>query len=102
MRGVDELDEGAPEEGKMQIEKEKRRVCITCDDGSIVRGFVHINPGERLLDFFNDSKKNFIAVTHSEFYNIREVVSLKVLVETRNKKPTVLLHKAAIKFIEEV
>lgn len=28
----------------MRIEKEKRKVIILCNDNSLVRGFIHINP----------------------------------------------------------
>ena len=86
----------------MKIEKEKHRVCITCDDGSLVKGFVHINPGERLFDFFNDPKESFIVVTHTEFYNFQEVPSFKLLAQMREKKPMVILQKKAIKLIEEL
>jgi hypothetical protein len=43
----------------MKVEKEKRKAVIVCTDGSLVKGLVHINPGERMIDFLNSiiSKK---------------------------------------------
>jgi len=85
----------------MRIEKEKHRVCISCNDGSLVKGFVYINQGERVIDFFNDPKESFIAVTHTEFYNFQEIPSFKLLAQMREKKPMVIVQKEAIKLIEE-
>ena len=39
----------------MKVEKEKHRVSIICQDGSSVKGVIHINPGERILDYINDA-----------------------------------------------
>lgn len=86
----------------MRIEKEKRKVNVICEDGSLVKGFVHINPGERMLDFFNDSKENFIAVTNAEFYNIKEIHSFKLFSEIAKKKNAIILNKSCIKLVEEV
>lgn len=65
----------------MRVEKEKRKVNITCLDNSLIKGFVHINPGERIIDFINDQKENFIAVTESG--------------------KTIILNKSIIKYFEE-
>ena len=51
----------------MRVEKEKRKVIILCRDGLAVKGTVHINPGERALDFINDTREHFIAVTDVEY-----------------------------------
>ncbi|MFA5145307.1 MAG: hypothetical protein WC723_04825 [Candidatus Omnitrophota bacterium] len=69
----------------MKVEKEKHKVCITCIDGSLVNGFVYINPGERITDFLNDQKKNFIAITESD-----------------KKANAVIVNKSSIRSVEEV
>jgi len=82
----------------MKIEKEKRKVCIFCQDGTLVIGTVHINPGERLLDFFNDQKETFIPVTDSELCSSEGG-------ETQlqcKKKNTVIFNKSSIKLVEEL
>ncbi len=86
----------------MRVEKEKRKVIIVCVDGSLVKGFVHINPGERIIDFFNDVKESFIAVTSAEFYNIKEIHSFSLFSELKKKKNVVVLNKSAIKLVEEL
>jgi hypothetical protein len=83
----------------MKIEKDKRKVCIICEDGTLVTGTVHINPGERLLDFFNDQKETFIPVTESEVCNPEEKDKSQILCK---KKDTIILNKTSIKFVEEL
>lgn len=86
----------------MRIEKEKQKVTIICVDGSLIRGFVHINPGERIQDFLNDEKESFIAVTNVEFQNVATVHSFKLYNELNKKRDAIVLNKAAIKWMEEV
>lgn len=76
----------------MHVEKEARRVSIVCRDGVTIVGTVYINPGERVIDFLNDSKEAFIVVMHSEFRGFGRLI---------NKKRTVFLLKNAIKWMEE-
>jgi ribonucleotide monophosphatase NagD (HAD superfamily) len=86
----------------MKVEKEKRKAVIVCTDGSLVKGLVHINPGERMIDFLNDLKEGFIAVTNVEFYNIKEVHSFRLFEEMRKRKDMVILNKSAIKLVEQL
>jgi spore coat polysaccharide biosynthesis predicted glycosyltransferase SpsG len=86
----------------VKIEKRELKVNIICEDGSLVKGVVHIGPGERLLDFMNDEKEDFIPVTKAEFYNIKEVHSFRLFNEMSKKKPVVILNKLSIKLIEEI
>jgi hypothetical protein len=75
----------------MRIEKEKRRVRIACKDNTAITGFIHINPGERVMDFLNRSKKDFIVVTEA------------VLKSSGGKSEnTFCLNKSAVKWIEEL
>jgi hypothetical protein len=83
----------------MKIEKDKRKVCIICHDGTHVIGTVHINQGERLLDFFNDQKETFIPVTESEVCSSEKGGEIQLLCKKRN---TVILNKSAIKLVEEL
>ncbi|MCM8780852.1 MAG: hypothetical protein NC908_02885 [Candidatus Omnitrophica bacterium] len=85
----------------MRIEKEKHKVNIICQDGSFIKGVVHINPGERLSDFINDSDKNFIVITNAEFYYMSEPRSFSLMSKLLLKRDFVLLNKSAIKLIEE-
>jgi len=84
----------------MKIEKELHRVRIICKDGSLIKGFVHINPGERMTDFLN-AKENFIPVTEAKFYNIRKIHSFALFGKIVKKEKTIVLSKASIKLIEE-
>lgn len=85
----------------MKVQKEKRRVVIVCGDNSVIKGTLHINPGERLSDFFNDNKESFIVITNLEFYNMRKVCSFKLCSPRHNKANTFILNKSFIKLIEE-
>lgn len=86
----------------MRVEKEKLKVNISCEDGSLIKGLVHINPGERLIDFLNDQKEYFIAVTNAEFYNIKEIHSFRLVNEMSKKKNLVVLNKNSIKLVEAI
>lgn len=83
----------------MRVEKEKRRVHILCFDNSSVEGIVHINPGERILDFINDSRENFIAVTEARIDFSKKVSSFKL--SWNLEKGSFILNKSAIKLIQE-
>lgn len=84
----------------MKIEKEKRKVRIFCNDDSLIEGFVHINPGERILDFINDPRENFIAVTDVKIYYSKKPHYLKL--NSKLEKESIILNKAVIKSIEEI
>ena len=86
----------------MRVEKEKLKVNIICGGTSCIRGFVHINPGERIVDFLNDTRKSFIAVTEAEFISPGELHSLTVYHWKKKKKDVVILNKSAIKWVEQV
>ena len=86
----------------MRVEKEKKKVDIVFHDQTLVKGFVYTNPGERILDFLNDEKENFIAVTNVEFFNVKEVHSFKLYGEFTKKRSTILLNKHSIKWMEVV
>lgn len=86
----------------MKVEKEKHDVIIHCLDGSTIKGYVHINPGERVIDFINDAKETFIAVTKTECQSFQEVKSFRLAGRLKCKKELLLLNKSAIKYIEEI
>lgn len=86
----------------MRIEKEKRKVLILCNDNSLVKGFIHINPGERVADFLNDAKDLFIVVTEASLQNIGKVHSFKMYNELTGKKKAIILNKSCIKSVEEI
>jgi len=80
----------------MRVEKEKRKVNIMLQDGCVLKGVVHINPGERTLDFINDANEIFIAVTEVKF-------SKNIIVANWvSKRNTIILNKSAIKWVEEI
>ena len=82
----------------MKIEKEKRRVRIIFQDGSSLKGFIHINLGERIIDFINDNRETFIAVTNIQMYYVK---SFKISGKLVDKKDFIILNKNSIKWIEE-
>lgn len=82
----------------MRVEKEKRKVSIVCKDGSLITGIVHINPGERMLDFLNDQKETFIPITESEVCNTSSTEPKLIC----KKVNTIILSKSSIKFVEEL
>ncbi len=84
----------------MRVEKEKRKVNIVCSDKSVVTGFIHINPGQRVMDFINHEER-FIVLTNAVFQNIGEIHAFKLYNELSKKKNTIFLNKASIKWIEE-
>ncbi len=73
----------------MKVEKERHNVNIICDRECQLKGFIHINPGERVLDFMNRERESFIAVTEVEYV-------------TGEKKKSIVLNKSSIKWIEEI
>jgi len=85
----------------MRVEKEKRLVNITCVDDSFIKGTIHITPGERVIDFINDAREAFIAVTNAEFHYLKELRSFTLLSKMLGKKDCVILNKSTIKTIEE-
>ena len=87
----------------MLVEKEVRKVSIFLRDGACIAGNIHINPGERVIDFFNDSKEAFIVVTDAEFQGHSHMRSFRLYAGNKiGKKGRVLiLLKNAIKFIVE-
>jgi hypothetical protein len=86
----------------MRVEKEKRKVSIICQDNLLVEGYIHINPGERVIDFFNDTRESFIAITNAEFSNLKEIKSFKLIEEMLKKQNAVILNKETIKLVEEI
>ncbi len=86
----------------MKIPKEKFKVKIVCHDNSFAVGFLHVDEGYRLLDFLNETKKDFIAITEAKFKNVSEVHSFKLHAELKAKKDVILLNKNAIRWVEEV
>jgi hypothetical protein len=86
----------------MRVEKEKRKVNIICLDKSIITGFIHIDPGLRIMDFINRANESFIIVTSAEFQNIREVKAFKLYNELKKKRTTICLNKSSVKWIEEL
>jgi len=86
----------------MKVEKEKHRVSIICQDGSSVKGIIHINPGERILDYINHTRESFIAVTNAEFYYIKDIKSFKLVSKLLEKKDYIILNKSSIKLIVEI
>jgi hypothetical protein len=67
----------------MRVEKEARKVSIFFHDGSSVKGVVYINPGERIIDFLNDAKEDFIALS-------------------QEGKSAAMINKSSIKILEEL
>ncbi len=86
----------------MRVEKEKRKVSVICHDNLLVEGFVHINPGERIIDFLNDTRESFIAITNAEFSNLKEIKSFKLITEMLKKNNAIILNKSTIKLVEEI
>ena len=86
----------------MKAPKEKFKVNIVCTDGTFVKGYLHVNQGQRILDYLNNSKGDFVVITGAEFSNIKEIHSFKLYADFRKKKGLVVLNKTAIKWIGEV
>ena len=80
----------------MKIEKEQIMVHIVSGEGLSIDGFIHINPGERLIDFLNNHEDNFIAVTKAR------LSGLGAFLKIGKKKDVVILNKSSIKVIEKL
>lgn len=82
----------------MKVIKEQREVEIVLVDGNILTGKVHINPGERIFDFINDSREDFIVVSETHF--LKKPVGY---IQNKNtSENTIILNKTSIKWLEEV
>ncbi|HNX80643.1 MAG TPA: hypothetical protein PKL77_00655 [Candidatus Omnitrophota bacterium] len=86
----------------MKVEKEKRRIQIACNDGASIKGVIHINPGERVSDYLNDAREQFLVITNAEFYFTEDVQSFKLASKLTARKEVVFLNKVAIKLAEEI
>lgn len=95
------MDKGQIWEVKVQIEKEKRKISITCQDGSSIKGFIHLIQGQRTSDFFNDPKDDFIILTEAELYYVEDVHSFKLASRLVARREAILLSKKYIKWVEE-
>jgi len=86
----------------MRLEKEKHKVIIALRDNILLKGYVYINPGERILDFINDVRESFIAVTDVELLNAKDMDLFIVKYGWDKKKDCLIVIKSAILWIEEV
>tara|TARA_B100000315_G_scaffold252144_1_gene288278 strand:+ start:3039 stop:3332 length:294 start_codon:yes stop_codon:yes gene_type:complete len=86
----------------MKVPTIKHRVSIVCNDGTFATGFLHVPQGLRLLDYVNDTKERFIAITDAKFSNIKEIHSFKLYAEYRKSKEVIILNKTSIKWVEEL
>jgi hypothetical protein len=86
----------------MKVDKDKRRVAILVREQAVVRGYIHINPGERTLDFLNDARKTFIAVTDAEFQAVASIRSFKLYTDRTKRTKVVIISKSDIKWVEEL
>lgn len=85
----------------MNDDMEERKVTITCQDNSLLKGFMIVNKGESLLDFLNSVKTDFIAVKNAEFYSIKEIRSFRLIDEISRRENEIYLNKSSIKLAEE-
>jgi hypothetical protein len=83
------------------ITKRKQRAKIYCNNGILIKGFVHLYEGERLQDFANDTKRSFVPVTKVEMYYTQWPALKKVESSLIASKEVVLLNKNIIVWIEE-
>lgn len=86
----------------MKTGKNRQKISIYCNDGSCIKGNVYLNEGERMLDFTNDARKKFIAVTDAEFFHSFNIKSFKLASKARLIKKFIILNKSNIKWIEEI
>ncbi len=86
----------------MKIPKEKIKVFILCNDGSWIKGLIHVSEGLRVSDFLNDQKNSFIAVTDAEIQNVKEIHSFRLAAGISKAKNTLMLNIQAIKWVEEL
>jgi len=86
----------------MQKVKDKYRVSISCHDGSLVKGTIHVYEGLRVLDFLNLGNDAFIIVTDAEISASREPRSFQLYADFKEKKDIIMLNKKAIKWLEEI
>lgn len=85
----------------MKVGKARQKVNIICKDGTSIKGFVYLNEGERMLDYFNDVRENYIAVTNAEFFYTEDIQSFRLASARIAKKNFIVLSKSTIKWIEE-
>jgi len=83
------------------VNKTKKPAKIYCSNGILVKGFVHLHEGERLQDFANDSKRNFVPVTKVDMYYTQWPALKKIESSLIASKDVILLNKNVIVWIEE-
>ena len=86
----------------MKTGKNRQKVGIFCNDDTCIKGNVYLNEGERMLDFINDARKKFVAVTEAEFFFSHNIRSFKLASKARLIKKFIILNKSNIKWIEEI
>jgi hypothetical protein len=83
------------------VNKTKTRAKIYCNNGVLIKGFVHLHEGERLQDFANDTKREFVPVTKVEMFYTQWPALKKIESSLIASKEVVLLNKHVIVWIEE-
>ena len=86
----------------MKVPTEKHKAIIACRDGRFVKGCVHIPQGLRPLDFLNDHKEQFIAVTDAKFPNVGRMRSFRLYKEFQHRENLVILNKNSIEWVEGI
>jgi len=79
----------------------KKTVDIVCLDRTVVKGTIYIPEGLRVIDFLNETKNSFIAVTNAQFSNIGEL-PFRLDKEIFSKdRGTIFVSKSSIKWMTE-
>ena len=86
----------------MKIEKVKRQVRIVCEDDIVIKDFLHLDEGLRILDLMNMPDRRYLPVTVVEIYYISRPRLLRTNSKLLIQKDVIILNTAAIKWIEEI
>jgi len=79
-----------------------KRVNVICLDRTVVQGIIHIPEGLRVIDFLNETKSNFIAVTSAQFSNIGELPFRLDKEIFKKDRGTIFINKNTVKWMIEV
>jgi hypothetical protein len=84
------------------IEMQKKNIIIICTDGTSIKCFVNLLPGQKLIDIIKNPNESFILLNEVEINYQEQAHSFKLSTKTTEKIDSLILNKSVVKWIGEV